>query len=176
MDRPEARPACAPYVHQGFEAPTIPDYYIYNPAWAQVRSEHPYHRLRHRRRRHDARAAADRPSAARNLREIRDQGLRLHGRLFKPPRSSRRRVLPEQSRSSASGAATCNHGIFRALASSFRTRWCFRLRDLSDRLRRLDGRKPSLYSTLLDDPVYWMTVVNTALYLGIAINLKLFWP
>jgi hypothetical protein len=29
---------------------------------------------------------------------------------------------------------------------------------------------------LLDDPVYWMTVVNTALYLGIAINLKLFWP
>jgi len=32
-----------PYVHQGFEAPTIPDYYIYNPAWAQVRSEHNYH-------------------------------------------------------------------------------------------------------------------------------------
>jgi multiple sugar transport system substrate-binding protein len=32
-----------PYVHQGFEAPTIPDYYTYTPAWAQVRSEHPYH-------------------------------------------------------------------------------------------------------------------------------------
>jgi multiple sugar transport system substrate-binding protein len=32
-----------PYVKQGFEAPTIPDYYIYNPAWAQVRSEHPFH-------------------------------------------------------------------------------------------------------------------------------------
>ena len=32
-----------PYVAQGFEAPTIPDYYIYNPAWAQVRSEHPFH-------------------------------------------------------------------------------------------------------------------------------------
>ena len=23
-------------------APTIPDYYTYNPAWAQVRSEHPF--------------------------------------------------------------------------------------------------------------------------------------
>jgi len=36
------------------------------------------------------------------------------------------------------------------------------------------GSKPELYSTLLDDPVYWMTVVNTALYLGVAINVKLF--
>jgi multiple sugar transport system permease protein len=36
------------------------------------------------------------------------------------------------------------------------------------------GSKASLYETLLDDPVYWMTVLNTALYLGIAINLKLF--
>jgi len=36
------------------------------------------------------------------------------------------------------------------------------------------GSKPELYRTLLDDPVYWMTVLNTALYLGIAINLKLF--
>ena len=36
------------------------------------------------------------------------------------------------------------------------------------------GSKPELYTTLLDDPVYWMTVLNTALYLGIAINLKLF--
>jgi len=36
------------------------------------------------------------------------------------------------------------------------------------------GSKPELYSTLLDDPVYWMTVLNTALYLGVAINLKLF--
>jgi len=32
-----------PYVAQGFDAPTIPDYYIYNPAWAEVRSEHPFH-------------------------------------------------------------------------------------------------------------------------------------
>jgi len=36
------------------------------------------------------------------------------------------------------------------------------------------GSDPKLYTELLDDPVYWMTVVNTALYLGVAINLKLF--
>jgi multiple sugar transport system permease protein len=36
------------------------------------------------------------------------------------------------------------------------------------------GSDIKLYRELLDDPVYWMTVVNTALYLGVAINLKLF--
>ena len=36
------------------------------------------------------------------------------------------------------------------------------------------GSDPKLYRELLDDPVYWMTVVNTALYLGVAINVKLF--
>jgi multiple sugar transport system substrate-binding protein len=40
---PKRDPHVPPYVKQGFDAPTIPDYYIYNPAWAQVRSEHPYH-------------------------------------------------------------------------------------------------------------------------------------
>ena len=32
-----------PYVGQAFNAPTIPDYYVYTPAWAEVRSEHPFH-------------------------------------------------------------------------------------------------------------------------------------
>jgi multiple sugar transport system permease protein len=36
------------------------------------------------------------------------------------------------------------------------------------------GSDINLYRELLDDPVYWMTVVNTAIYLGVAINLKLF--
>ena len=31
-----------PYVAQGFDGPVIPEYYIYNPAWAEVRSEHPF--------------------------------------------------------------------------------------------------------------------------------------
>jgi len=37
---PKRDPHVPPYVKQGYEAPTIPDYYVYNPAWAQVRSEH----------------------------------------------------------------------------------------------------------------------------------------
>ena len=36
------------------------------------------------------------------------------------------------------------------------------------------GSKPSLYAELFSDPIYRMTVVNTALYLAIAVNLKLF--
>jgi multiple sugar transport system permease protein len=36
------------------------------------------------------------------------------------------------------------------------------------------GDQPSLYVTLFSDPIYAETVVNTALFLGIAINLKLF--
>jgi multiple sugar transport system substrate-binding protein len=32
-----------PYVQQGLINPTSPDHYAYNPAWAQVRSEHPFH-------------------------------------------------------------------------------------------------------------------------------------
>ena len=32
-----------PYVEQGLVSPTKPDYFAYNPAWAQVRSEHPFH-------------------------------------------------------------------------------------------------------------------------------------
>jgi len=32
-----------PYVAQGIDSPTKPDYFAYNPAWAQVRSEHPFH-------------------------------------------------------------------------------------------------------------------------------------
>jgi multiple sugar transport system permease protein len=35
------------------------------------------------------------------------------------------------------------------------------------------GSKPSLYVTLLNDPNYWMSVVNTILYLGIAVNVKM---
>jgi multiple sugar transport system permease protein len=36
------------------------------------------------------------------------------------------------------------------------------------------GDQPSLYADLFSDPIYAETVVNTALFLGIAINLKLF--
>jgi multiple sugar transport system substrate-binding protein len=32
-----------PYVEQGLISPTKPDYFTYNPAWAQVRSEHTFH-------------------------------------------------------------------------------------------------------------------------------------
>jgi multiple sugar transport system permease protein len=35
------------------------------------------------------------------------------------------------------------------------------------------GHKPSLYLELFDDPVYQMTVVNTLIYLAIAVNLKM---
>jgi multiple sugar transport system substrate-binding protein len=31
-----------PYIQQGVFSPTKPDYFAYNPAWAQVRSEHPF--------------------------------------------------------------------------------------------------------------------------------------
>ena len=36
------------------------------------------------------------------------------------------------------------------------------------------GRNPSLYAELLEDPIYQRTVVNTVLYLAIAVNLKMF--
>src|SRR5260370_25280452 len=36
------------------------------------------------------------------------------------------------------------------------------------------GSKPSLYAELFADPIYGKTVVNTALFLGVAINLKMF--
>jgi multiple sugar transport system permease protein len=36
------------------------------------------------------------------------------------------------------------------------------------------GSEPGLYATLLSDPIYPQTVVNTALYLGVAMNLKMF--
>jgi len=36
------------------------------------------------------------------------------------------------------------------------------------------GSEPSLYTKLFDDPIYEMTVVNTLLYLAIAINVKMF--
>jgi multiple sugar transport system permease protein len=36
------------------------------------------------------------------------------------------------------------------------------------------GSDTSLYPRLFSDPIYWRTVVNTALFLGIAINVKLF--
>jgi multiple sugar transport system permease protein len=36
------------------------------------------------------------------------------------------------------------------------------------------GSDADLYSRLFSDPIYWETVVNTALFLGIAINVKLF--
>ena len=32
-----------PYIEQGVFSPTKPDYFAYNPAWAQVRSEHTFH-------------------------------------------------------------------------------------------------------------------------------------
>ena len=32
-----------PYIQQGLISPTKPDYFTYNPAWAQVRSEHTFH-------------------------------------------------------------------------------------------------------------------------------------
>jgi multiple sugar transport system substrate-binding protein len=31
-----------PYVRQVLFGPTMPDYFVYNPAWAQVRTEHPF--------------------------------------------------------------------------------------------------------------------------------------
>src|SRR3984893_18797879 len=36
------------------------------------------------------------------------------------------------------------------------------------------GREPSLYAELLSDPIYVRTAVNTALYLIIGVNLKMF--
>jgi multiple sugar transport system permease protein len=36
------------------------------------------------------------------------------------------------------------------------------------------GSAPALYGSLFADPIYWETLVNTALFLGIAINVKLF--
>ena len=36
------------------------------------------------------------------------------------------------------------------------------------------GSDPGLYATLLSDPIYPQTVINTALYLGLAMNLKMF--
>ena len=36
------------------------------------------------------------------------------------------------------------------------------------------GHKPSLYVELVEDPIYQQTVVNTILYVGIAVNLKMF--
>jgi multiple sugar transport system substrate-binding protein len=40
---PKRDPHVPPYVHQGLFSPTKPDYFAYNPAWAQVRAEHPFH-------------------------------------------------------------------------------------------------------------------------------------
>ena len=37
---PKRDPHVPPYVKQGLFSPTKPDYFAYNPAWAQVRSEH----------------------------------------------------------------------------------------------------------------------------------------
>ncbi|HKX11183.1 MAG TPA: sugar ABC transporter permease [Stellaceae bacterium] len=36
------------------------------------------------------------------------------------------------------------------------------------------GRNPSLYAELFEDPIYQRTVVNTILYVGIGVNLKMF--
>ena len=36
------------------------------------------------------------------------------------------------------------------------------------------GHNPSLYAELFDDPIYQRTLVNTVLYLAIAVNLKMF--
>jgi multiple sugar transport system permease protein len=36
------------------------------------------------------------------------------------------------------------------------------------------GHKPSLYVELFDDPIYQSSVVNTVIYVGIAVNLKMF--
>jgi multiple sugar transport system permease protein len=36
------------------------------------------------------------------------------------------------------------------------------------------GREPALYSELMSEPIYQRTVVNTILYLGIGVNLKMF--
>ena len=35
-------PHVPPYVQQGLYSPTKPDYFSFNPAWAQVRAEHPF--------------------------------------------------------------------------------------------------------------------------------------
>ncbi len=40
---PKRDPHVPPYVQQGLINPTKPDYFAYNPAWAQVRSEHTFH-------------------------------------------------------------------------------------------------------------------------------------
>jgi multiple sugar transport system substrate-binding protein len=40
---PERDPHVPPYMEQGLLRPTKPDYFAYNPAWAQVRAEHPFH-------------------------------------------------------------------------------------------------------------------------------------
>ena len=39
---PQVDPHRPPYAEQAFASPTLPDYYSYNPAWAQVRSEHTF--------------------------------------------------------------------------------------------------------------------------------------
>src|SRR5258708_2609732 len=36
------------------------------------------------------------------------------------------------------------------------------------------GSTPSLYAELVDDPLYVRTVINTALFVGVGVNLKMF--
>ena len=58
--------------------PTKPDYFAYNPAWAQVRSEHPFHVAFHEIVADDmpVKDATQGDEAGRgDLREIPDQGL-----------------------------------------------------------------------------------------------------
>ena len=97
VDRSEARhPHVPPYVEQGLVSPTKPDYFAYNPAWAQVRSEHPYPgRLPRNRRQQRAAEGCGREGdqAGRgDLRQIPDQGL-----------SAALRVRPEGVRRRAAG-------------------------------------------------------------------------
>jgi multiple sugar transport system substrate-binding protein len=38
----KADPHRAAYIEEGFGGPVVPFYYVYNPAWSQVRTEHPF--------------------------------------------------------------------------------------------------------------------------------------
>jgi multiple sugar transport system substrate-binding protein len=44
---PKIDPHRPPYVKQGYESELVPFYFVYNPAWAQVRSEHPFNVAMH---------------------------------------------------------------------------------------------------------------------------------
>ena len=164
------------YVQQGLLGPTVPKFWVYNPAYAQVQNEHVWQTAWADIMKDGMTPQAAAEKAFKRVEEIfakypiaqAERGGTQQVLAAGPIALDRPRRPPWRRRLHGSDFAWAIAFVVPYVAVFF----AFAAYPIGYALWM--AGKPSLYAELIDDPIYLPTVVNTLFFVGLGVNLKMF--